>query len=66
MVAPLREVPGIRLRHWNAPIHQQEGHAVDDQRHRHHHIIVQMRIHPIIQQQTQHGAGDHRNYNFSP
>ena len=46
--------------------HQKEGHAVDDQGNGHHHKIVKMGVHPVVQQQADHRRRHHRGNDLEP
>ena len=48
------------------PLHQDEGDAVDDQGDRNHDAVVQVGIHPVIQQNTHHTGGNNGGDDLEP
>lgn len=47
-------------------LQEQECNAIQDQRHSHRNVIIQMGIQPIIQQHAQHASGNHRHNHMAP
>ena len=45
---------------------EDEGDAVDDQGHGYYHIIIEVSVHPVVQQQADHCRGDHRHDDLEP
>ena len=48
------------------PLHQDEGHAVDNQSQSHHRSGVQMGIHPVVKEHAQNTGGENGNADLEP
>ena len=52
--------------HAGTALNQNERNTVDNQHNGHHHAVVQVGVHPIVQQRAQHGGGQAGHNNLEP
>ena len=48
------------------PFHPDEGHTVDNQGDGHHHGVMQMGVHPVVQHNTHQAGGDDGHNDLGP
>ena len=60
------DIADLRLPVLIPALHQDEGHAVDDQGNGHHHRVVQVLVHPVVKEHAHHPGGDDGGNDHEP